>query len=79
MEQINRDILRELFDIYEPKVGSHPMTKEERVVWDKAQVLLGESMLDEMLHTQCRSIVEAHYDYFREGFRLGAQLMLMLR
>ena len=55
------------------------MTKEERAVWDKAQALLGADMLDEMLHTQCRSIVEAHYDYFREGFRLGAQLMLTLQ
>ena len=79
MEQNKQNILRELFNVYEPKIESHPMTKEERAVWDKAQALLGGDMLDEMLHTQCRSIVEAHYDYFREGFRLGARLMLELK
>ena len=41
MEQNKQNILRELFNVYEPKIESHPMTKDERAVWDKAQALLG--------------------------------------
>ncbi|MCI8941945.1 MAG: hypothetical protein K2P37_11380 [Oscillospiraceae bacterium] len=71
--------LREIFEIYEEKVGSHPMTREERAVWNRAQASLGENMVDEMVHAQSRSLTEAEYDCFRMGFRLGAQLMLSLR
>ena len=67
--------LREIFEIYEEKVGSHPMTREERAVWNRAQASLGENMV----HAQSRSLTEAEYDCFRMGFRLGAQLMLSLR
>ena len=55
------------------------MTKEERAVWDKAQAILGEDVIDEMFHVQCRSMVEIQYDYFREGFLLGARLMLEVK
>ena len=74
-----QDPLREIFEIYEGKIGSHPMTKEERAIWDRARAVLGEDTTDEMFYVQCRSIMEAQYDYFREGFRLGAQLMLELQ
>ena len=73
------DPLREIFEIYESKVGSHPMTKEERAVWDQAQAILGGNTIDEMFHAQCRSMAEIQYDYFREGFLLGARLMLEVK
>ena len=56
--------LREIFEIYEEKVGSHPMTREERAVWNRAQASLGENMVDEMVHAQSRSLTEAEYDCF---------------
>lgn len=74
-----QDPLREIFEIYEGRLGSHPMTKEERAVWNHAQAVLGEDAIDEMVHAQSRSLVEEQYDCFRAGFLLGAQLMLALR
>ena len=74
-----QDPLREIFEIYESKLGGHPMTKEEEKVWIGAQKILGEAMVDEMVHAESRSITETEYDCFRAGFRLGAQLMLELR
>ena len=75
-----QEILKEIFEgDYEPKEGCHPMTAEEREVWDNAQKLLGGEMIDKMVYAQARSLAESQYAYFREGFRLGALLMLELR
>ncbi|MBD5169900.1 MAG: hypothetical protein HDT20_07290 [Oscillibacter sp.] len=74
------DILREIFDhCYEGKVGSHPMTATEREVWDRAQAVLGGDMIDKLVYAQSRSLAESQYDFFREGFLLGARLILELR
>ena len=71
--------LKAIFEgIYEPQIVPHAMTKEERAVWEKAIALLGDSMVDEMLSAECRSLAETEYEYFREGFRLGARLVLEL-
>ena len=60
------------------KVPSQPMTPAEYKVWDKAQEILGGDLLDEMISSQSRSLTEAQYVFFHEGFRLGARLMLEL-
>ncbi len=74
-----QDPLKSIFNgIYEPKTNHHPMTKEESAAWEKAIALLGEQAVDEMVAAQCRSLAETDYDYFREGFRLGARLVLEL-
>lgn len=74
-----QDILREIYDrAYVEKIHSQPLTKEERAVWDKAQEILGENMLDQMLYAQSRAAAEESYDTFRLGFRAGALLMLEL-
>lgn len=74
-----QDPLREIFELYEGRLGSQPMTKEERAVWSRAQAVLGEEAIDEMVHAQSRSLTESEYDCFRAGFRLGARLILELR
>ncbi len=74
-----RDPLREIFEIYEGRIGGHPMTEEERAIWDRAQMILGEDAIDEMVHAESRSLLETEYDFFREGFLLGARIMLELR
>lgn len=75
-----QDLLRDVFNgIYEPQIVPHPMTKEESAAWEKAITLLGEKAVDEMVSAQCRSLAETEYEYFRQGFRLGAQLILELR
>lgn len=75
-----QDPLRNIFDgIYEPQTNPHPMTSEESEAWEKAIAILGEKAVDEMVSAQCRSLVETQYEYFREGFRLGARLMLELQ
>lgn len=74
-----QDILREVFEeLYEGQIGSHPLTKKERAVWDKAQAVLGGNAVDQLVYAQSRSISEGHYDAFRLGFRLGALLILEL-
>ena len=75
-----QDPLRAIFEgEYEPHAGHCSMTSEETAIWDKAQAILGGEMIDKMLYAQSRSLSETQYDYFRAGFRLGAQLMLELR
>lgn len=74
-----QDPLRALFELCEERLGSQPMTKEERAVWNRAQAVLGEDAIDEMVHAQSRSLVEEQYDCFRAGFLLGARLMLEVR
>ena len=75
-----QDPLKEIFDhCYEGKVGSHPMTEKEREVWDRAQMILGGETIDKLVYAQSRSLAESQYDFFREGFLLGARLILELR
>ena len=75
-----QDPLKEIFDYcYEGKVGSHPMTEKEREVWDRAQMVLGGETIDKLIYAQSRSLAESQYDFFREGFLLGARLILELR
>ena len=75
-----QEILKEIFEGgYTPTTCCRPMTAEEREVWDNAQKVLGGEMIDKMEYAQSRSLTETQYDYFREGFRLGALLMLELR
>lgn len=72
--------LREIFDvIYLDRAGYHPMTKEESYVWDCAQRILGGDMIDRLVYSQARSLTEAQYEMFREGFLLGIQLMLEVK
>lgn len=74
-----QDPLREIFDcIYTERIGDHPMTKNEYAVWDAAQAILGDEFLDQMIHSQSRSLTEDQYECFRQGFRLGALLILGL-
>ena len=44
-----------------------------------AQEVLGSEIIEKLQYAQLRSLVEEQYDYFREGFLLGARLMLELR
>lgn len=74
-----QDPLREIFEIYEGRLGSQPMTKEERKIWNRAQAVLGEDAIDELVNAQSRSLTEEQYDCFRAGFRLGARLILEIK
>jgi len=74
-----QDVLRKIYDlVYMEQLRSHPMTRKEQEVWDKAQEILGDDMLDQMLCAQNRAAAEESYDTFRLGFRAGALLMLGL-
>lgn len=74
-----QDPLREIYELWEGKMGSHPMTKEERAVWNRAEAVLGKNVIDELVHAQSRSLAEEQYDCFRTGFRLGVRLILEAR
>lgn len=73
------DLLREIcFGNYEPHIGFHPMGKEGEALWEKAAELLGRETVDQLVLAQGGQLQEESYDWFREGFRLGALLMLEL-
>ena len=74
-----QDPLREIYELWEGKMGRHPMTKEERAVWNRAEAVLGKNAIDELVHAQSRSLAEEQYDCFRTGFRLGVRLILDAR
>ena len=78
------NILDEIYD--EIYLGEEPDTEEYRglresyyAVWDKAEEILGEEFFDKVWNTVVELNTAANRNYFKEGFRLGVQLMLEAR
>ena len=75
------DILKELYlDYYEgkhtPSADSRKVCRAETDFWNRLN--LSEEVLSELQIKEADVITEANIDWFREGFRLGASLMLEL-
>ena len=74
-----QNILKELCEGgYAPKIDIHNMNKEDAAVWERTREILGDDAIDQLLYSQCETDQETYFDYFRQGFRLGALLMLEL-
>ncbi len=77
------DILKEL---YEERFYTHwratpeyrTLTQKEDELWEQVRPMLGQKMIDQLMSSQSDVSYQTNYEWFREGFRLGASLMLEL-
>lgn len=77
------DILKEL---YEERFYTHWQTTpeyrkladKEAALWEQAKPLLGQKLIDQLSNSQSDVSYQTNYEWFREGFRLGASLVLEL-
>ena len=73
------DILRQLCEgNYPSPLRSHPASAELSELEQKAIDLLGSDDFDKLVYQLYASVQDEDIDCFREGFRLGASLMLEL-
>ncbi|MDE7221244.1 MAG: hypothetical protein K2O45_16775 [Oscillospiraceae bacterium] len=77
------DILKELFEspLYggcNPSDTLRALQKKENELWDRLLPVIGLETIDEINNTQGEIAREIDLQWFREGFRLGASLMLEL-
>ena len=75
------DIIKQ---IYEDRFyANRPLTEEyqtladkECILWEEARPLLGRELADKIQDNQSDINYQTNYEWFREGFRLGASLRL---
>lgn len=75
-----------LRELYEEKVvcsytfseEHRRLRKQETELWDKVTPLLGREAVDKLLQNQGDIQELTNFEWFREGFLLGASLMLEL-
>ena len=77
------DIIKELYDsaLYTDRAPSEELLAlraEESKLWEKIEPLLGLETMDKLTDVQASIDNEKNLTWFREGFRLGASLMLEL-
>ncbi len=77
------DILKEIY--IERFFARRPLTEEyqaladkDGALWEKVRPLLGKELVDQMQHCQSDINYQTNYEWFREGFQMGAALMLEL-
>ena len=78
------DILKELFESslyrdYTPSEELKALRRQEIDQWNQIKSVLGLETVDKLSDTQSAIAHEIELEWFREGFRLGASLMLELR
>lgn len=54
------------------------LADKEGELWEQVKPLIGRKMIDRLLDIQSDLAYQGNYEWFREGFRLGASLMLEL-
>ncbi len=77
------DILKELFespfyDEDEPTEKLKALCEKESALWNEALPILGLDTIDKITNVQAAIAHEINLDWFRQGFRLGASLILEL-
>ena len=75
--------LRELYDNLramgaeaDENVEKTPLSEKDNELWEKVKPILGLRVIDELMDSRAALSYESDFDWFREGFRLGAALML---
>lgn len=75
-----RDTLKELYEYARltcPLSEEYKALEEENgALWDKVRPLLGLKTVDELMNSYAGLSWQSEYEWFREGFRLGAALIL---
>ena len=54
------------------------MTDKETALWEQVKPLIGQKIIDQLTSSQSDVSYQTNYEWFCEGFRLGASLMLEL-
>ena len=77
--------LRELYDTLramgveaDVDVENTPLSQKDSELWEKVKPILGLGVVDELMNSRADISYESDYAWFREGFLLGAGLMLEL-
>ena len=75
------DILEELYfqyfdEAHNPSPAYRAACKEETALWDKLMPNISKAELEEIQAKQAEIFTITNLEWFREGFRLGAALML---
>ena len=77
------DILKELYE--ERFYNNWQITPEyqelndkETALWEQVKPLIGQKIIDQLTSSQSDVTYQSNYEWFREGFRLGAGLILEL-
>lgn len=77
------DIIKELYT--ERFFADRPLTEEYQAlakkdseIWAKVKPILGRALMDQIQSSQSDLCYQTNYEWFREGFCLGASLMLEL-
>lgn len=75
-----KDPLREIFehfqDLYSPTAEYWALCRAEEDVLNQARSVMGAAFVDELLRRSADVSWQSEYEWFREGFRLGAALIL---
>ena len=54
------------------------LADKEGELWEQVKPLIGQKMIDQIMRSQSDLSYHTNYEWFREGFRLGASLILEL-
>ncbi|MCI9056799.1 MAG: hypothetical protein HFF76_06015 [Oscillospiraceae bacterium] len=75
-----KDPLREIFehfqDVHSPTAEYWALCRAEEDVLNQARSVMGAAFVDELLRRSADVNWQSEYEWFREGFRLGAALIL---
>ena len=75
-----KDPLREIFehfqDVHSPTAEYWALCRAEEDVLNQARSVVGAAFVDELLRRSADVNWQSEYEWFREGFRLGAALIL---
>lgn len=75
-----KDPLREIFehfqDVHSPTAEYWALCRAEEDVLNQARSVMGAAFVDEILRRSADVNWQSEYEWFREGFRLGAALIL---
>ena len=75
-----KDPLREIFehfqDFHSPTMEYRRLCRIEEGVLDQARSVMGTAFVDELLRRSADVSWQSEYEWFRDGFRLWAALML---
>lgn len=77
------DIIKELYEErfytnWRATPEYQALADREDELWEQVKPLIGQKIIDQLMGSQSDLSYQTNYEWFREGFRLGASLMLEL-
>ena len=77
------DILKELYEErfytnWRTTPEYRELTDKETALWEQVKPLIGQKIIDQLTSSQSDISYQTNYEWFCEGFRFGASLILEL-